>query len=138
MRITVAQLTGSHEMTPGVTRPNVILQGVNDILPAYPDVSGEDATKTVVCFCELQPAVWAGESYQPRTCTLRLDGEVFTLLLANEEIDMDKSLDWLNTNGEIANGPENVTQADGLPCSVVDCVASELSELDAWEYKGQL
>ena len=119
-------------------KPNVILQGVNDIVPAYPDVSGEAATKTVVCFCELQPDVWAGESYQPRTCTLRLDGEVFTLLLANEEIDLDKSLDWLNTNGEIANGPENVTQADGVPWSVVDCIASELSELDAWGYKGQL
>lgn len=138
MNITVAQLTGSHEVTPGVTRPNVILQGINNIRPTYPDVTSEDATKTVVCFYELQPYVWAGESYQPRTCTLRLDGEVFTLLLANEEIDMDKTLDWLNTNGEIANGPENVEEAEELPCSVVDCIASELSELDAWGYKGQL
>lgn len=101
-------------------------------------MTSEDATKTVVCFYELQPYVWAGESYQPRTCTLRLDGEVFTLLLANEEIDMDKTLDWLNTNGEIANGPENVEEAEELPCSVVDCIASELSELNAWGYKGQL
>ena len=119
-------------------KPNVILQGINSILPAYPDVSGEPATKTVVCFWEAQPNIWAGESYQPRTCTLRLDGEVFTLLIANEEIDMDKSLDWLNTNGEITDGPENVEEAEGLPCSVVDCLASELSELDAWGYKGQL
>ena len=138
LNITTAQLTGSHTGPAGRPVQNVILQGINNILPAYPDVSGEPATKTVVCFWELQPDRWAGESYEPRTCTLRLDGEVFTLLIANEVNDNGKTLEWLNTNGEITDGPENVTEAEDLPCSVIDCEASELSELDNFTYMGQL
>lgn len=137
LNITVEQLTGHHNINPSTVLSNVALLGCNTISPEYPDVTGDEATKTVVCFCELQPEIWAGESYQPRSCTLRLDDQVFTLLIRNEEIDLNKTLEWLNTQGEITDGPETVTEADGAPCVVIDCLASELSDLNDFLYKGQ-
>lgn len=138
LNISMEQLLGHHSISQTADLDNVVLTGINSISPEYPDVTGDEATKTVVCFYELQPQIWAGESYQPRCCTLRLDGQVFTLLLNNEEIDLNKTLDWLNTQGEITDGPENVTEAEDVPCVVIDCLASELSDLNDFVYKGQM
>lgn len=138
LNITVEQLTGHHAISQSAEVDNVVLTGINSISPEYPDITGDPATKTLVCFWELQPNIWAGDSYQPRCCTLRLDGQAFTLLIGNQEIDLDKTLEWLNTQGEITDGPETVTEAEDVPCVVIDCEASDLSDLNDFVYKGQL